>query len=181
MIVSPPSWRMPTSKETRVRVDGFSKIIASTLPSSGRSLAPALRRVLRARASSSIARSSAEESADRSVKWRSSMAITSGCADGGRKRLRRGADGIERDPQLLVGHIQRRQNTQHVLARRHGQQIVGAQCRVHRRVRHPALEAEQKPDPAHFLEHRRELVDHAGEALLESKRLAVDLVEESFL
>ena len=35
MIVSPPSWRMPTSKETRVRVEGLSKIIASTLPSSG--------------------------------------------------------------------------------------------------------------------------------------------------
>ena len=38
MIVSPPSSRMPTSKETRVRVDGLSKIIASVLPSSGRSL-----------------------------------------------------------------------------------------------------------------------------------------------
>jgi hypothetical protein len=36
MIVSPPSWRMPTSKETRVRVEGFSKIIASVLPASGR-------------------------------------------------------------------------------------------------------------------------------------------------
>src|SRR6202035_3430726 len=35
MIDSPPSWRMPTSNETRVRVEGFSKIIASVLPSSG--------------------------------------------------------------------------------------------------------------------------------------------------
>ena len=29
-IVWPPSWRMATSNDTRVRVDGFSKIIAST-------------------------------------------------------------------------------------------------------------------------------------------------------
>ena len=37
MIASPPSWRMATSKETRVRVDGLSKIIASVWPASGRS------------------------------------------------------------------------------------------------------------------------------------------------
>ena len=49
----------PTSKETRVRVDGFSKIIASILPSSGRlvrGLRP-LRAALHARAASRIARS----------------------------------------------------------------------------------------------------------------------------
>ena len=33
---SPPSWRIATSKLTRVRVLGFSKIIASVLPASGR-------------------------------------------------------------------------------------------------------------------------------------------------
>ena len=32
---SPPSWRMPTSNETRVRVDGFSKISARVRPASG--------------------------------------------------------------------------------------------------------------------------------------------------
>ena len=32
MTTSPPSWRMPTSNETRVRVDGFSKIIANVWP-----------------------------------------------------------------------------------------------------------------------------------------------------
>ena len=35
MMDSPPSWRMPTSNDTRVRVEGRSKIIASVLPSSG--------------------------------------------------------------------------------------------------------------------------------------------------
>ena len=34
-IACPPSWYMPASKETRVRVDDFSKIIASSLPASG--------------------------------------------------------------------------------------------------------------------------------------------------
>ena len=35
---SPPNWRMPTSKETRVRVDGFSKIMARVFPASGLSM-----------------------------------------------------------------------------------------------------------------------------------------------
>ncbi|MGY4346821.1 hypothetical protein ACVWXM_003288 [Bradyrhizobium sp. GM7.3] len=35
MMGSPPSWRMATSKDTRVRVEGRSKIIARVLPSSG--------------------------------------------------------------------------------------------------------------------------------------------------
>jgi hypothetical protein len=41
-IVPPPSWRIATSNETRVRVDGFSKIIARVLPASGRSRRPFL-------------------------------------------------------------------------------------------------------------------------------------------
>ena len=36
----PPSCEIPTSKLTRVRVDGFVKIIASVRPSSGRSATP---------------------------------------------------------------------------------------------------------------------------------------------
>ena len=68
MIVSPPSWRMATSKETRVRVDGLSKIIASTLPSNGRLRSPALSRDLRSAASSSIDLRSADETVDRSMK-----------------------------------------------------------------------------------------------------------------
>jgi hypothetical protein len=35
MIVWPPSSRMPTSNDTRVRVEGFSKIMASVLPPNG--------------------------------------------------------------------------------------------------------------------------------------------------
>jgi hypothetical protein len=37
MMVSPPSSRMATSKETRVRVEGLSNTMASCFPASGRS------------------------------------------------------------------------------------------------------------------------------------------------
>ena len=40
-IGSPPIWRMATSKDTRVRVDGLSKIIARGRPASGLSRAGA--------------------------------------------------------------------------------------------------------------------------------------------
>src|SRR6478736_1891266 len=40
MIVWTPSSRMPTSNDTRVRVEGFSKIMASVLPASGWSCPP---------------------------------------------------------------------------------------------------------------------------------------------
>jgi hypothetical protein len=40
-IASPPSWRAATSNETRVRVEGFSKIIASVRPASGLAGRPA--------------------------------------------------------------------------------------------------------------------------------------------
>ena len=43
MIVWPPSSRMPTSNDTRVRVEGFSKIMASVLPPNGLSCPPLAR------------------------------------------------------------------------------------------------------------------------------------------
>src|SRR5262245_33892094 len=59
---------MPTSKETRVRDDGFSEIITGILPASGLSPLPALRLVLRVFASSMISRRSSAETAERSRK-----------------------------------------------------------------------------------------------------------------
>ncbi len=41
---------MATSKETRVRVDGLSKIIASVLPASGDAMSPRARSAFMARA-----------------------------------------------------------------------------------------------------------------------------------
>ncbi len=61
-MASPPSWRMATSKETRVRVEGRSKIIASVLPASGRSLRGGF--VFMTRAVSMILRRSADRDFD---------------------------------------------------------------------------------------------------------------------
>ena len=63
MIVSPPSSRIATSNETRVRVDGRSKTIASVLPASGRveGVSPLIRLPFIALAASRIARSSSLE------------------------------------------------------------------------------------------------------------------------
>jgi hypothetical protein len=67
-MVEPPSWRMPTSNDTRVRVEGLSKIIASTFPASGCSMTPAFRRVFRSIASSSMPRNASALTVERSVK-----------------------------------------------------------------------------------------------------------------
>lgn len=60
----PPSWVMPTSKETRVRSEGFWKIIARVLPASRGWGVPALTSRLSRPASS---RTSSVRDADRSL------------------------------------------------------------------------------------------------------------------
>ncbi len=75
MIPEPPNWRIAASNEKRVRVEFFWKIIASTRPSAGASASTLpcpqpLRAVLRALASSSIRRSVAPSSFQRSMKCR---------------------------------------------------------------------------------------------------------------
>src|SRR5690606_41745217 len=76
MIVSPPSWRIATSKDTRVRVDAFSKIMARTLPSYGLGTAsPAFNFAFRTFASSRMPRRSAADNVERSRKWRGVVMI----------------------------------------------------------------------------------------------------------
>src|ERR671928_34522 len=93
-MVSPPSWRMATSKETRVRVDG------------------------------------------------------------------------------------RRRETEHVLARRDGQELAPTQRLDDVADRQPATETEQEPVAAQFRDHVRVTIEQAGELLLQEQRLALDLVQE---
>ncbi len=75
MITEPPSWRMAASNEKRVRVEFFSKIMASVRPVAGASASarpfvhPA-RAFLRAWASSTIARRSSAVRSQMSRKWR---------------------------------------------------------------------------------------------------------------
>ena len=70
-ITSPPSWRMPTSNETRVRVDGFSKISARVLPANGREVTPPAR--LKPEAMSSMRRNVAGSKSRRSRKCRDAV------------------------------------------------------------------------------------------------------------
>ena len=50
----PPSWTIPTSKVTRVRSEGFSKISATVRPASGVPRRPTFHRCLRSAASANI-------------------------------------------------------------------------------------------------------------------------------
>ena len=70
----PPSWRIAMSNDTRVRVEFFSKIIASVWPASGASLSAVpfgkpLRAALRDLALSRIDLSSLAGIGQRSRKW----------------------------------------------------------------------------------------------------------------
>src|SRR5690606_38748804 len=119
-----PSWRMPTSKLTRVRVDWRSKIIASTLSSSSRGRSPALRRVFSSTAWCSMPRRVTASKSSRLRKCRG-LVITLLRSDrrggGGRRfafdgREQRG-DLVHRLVDLGLGDDERGQQAQHVLAR----------------------------------------------------------------
>src|SRR6185312_2723706 len=172
MMVSPPSWRMPTSKETRVRVDGLSNTIASTLPSSGLDRSPALRRFLRAAASSSIWRRSLSESAERPVKWRGLIkksGLFGGDGGGLGEAAGTGTDTGERIVDFGVGDGQRRQQANDVVARRHGQQMLVAQRHVHILVRQRTFQAEHEPGTPDAFDDGRELIGDRRQPLLHQK------------
>src|SRR5882672_6858155 len=110
-MVSPPSWRTATSNETRVRVEGLSKIIASTRPASGLLAEDLAARALRprffmARLVSIIPRSSRGGMLDRR---------------GGPVDARHGV----RDLRLLDD--ERRQQPHDVVAGRYREELFGAQ------------------------------------------------------
>ena len=84
---------MPTSNDTRVRVDGFSKIIASVLPSSGLAgLSCAFSFAFMAMLAASMLRSSLVGSSLRSRKWRSALLIAPPPASTARPTVRRRRD-----------------------------------------------------------------------------------------
>ncbi|CDX33909.1 hypothetical protein MPLA_1690011 [Mesorhizobium sp. ORS 3359] len=184
MIVSPPSWRMPTSKDTRVRVDGLSKIIASTLPSSGFERSPALSLVFRAIASSSMMRRSPAETADRSVKWRTLIGRFQNLFRGfGRYRvgqaLGAAADALQRLADLLVGDGERRQEADDVVAGRHGKQVLVAQRHVHLGIGHGAFQAEHQAGPPDAFYDLGKFVRDCRKALLQQQRLALHVLQEA--
>src|SRR5262249_19730569 len=115
MMVWPPSSRMPTSNDTRVRVEGFSKIMARVLPANGLSWPPLARCFFIAFPRSRIWRSAFGSSWSRSRKC-SAPAMAS---LGGLCRFERRC-GLAEDVDALVERClfgyQRREDADHVLA-----------------------------------------------------------------
>src|SRR3954469_3174154 len=75
----PPSWKAPTSNETRVRVEILAKIIASVLPAGGFSReSPRFMRAAR----SKTARSSGLEKSGIARKWRGAVIGRGDCSKG---------------------------------------------------------------------------------------------------
>src|SRR5262245_22124734 len=127
--VCPPSWRMATSNETRVRVEGFSKISISTAPamplgvSSGGTVLPAF---FMARPISTMRRSVAASIRSRSRKCRGAMAHpprapVSGRLGKARKRSIESPDGLAK---LGFRDVERGQQAHHVVAGTHGQELL---------------------------------------------------------
>ena len=186
VIDSPPSWRMPTSNDTRVRVDGLSKIMAMVLPASG--FAAARAPPFMARLVSMIPRSSAGGTSIRSRKWRMPFAAHPAapclrapcCARSTATQARSSrADGLGH---LGLGDDQRRHQPHDVVA---GQRPKAASRRGRRR---PA----RRSEPRHFSPISRPSprtsaitggmpVLDLGEPLPEQQRHPADVVEEARL
>src|SRR5476651_1614760 len=121
MIVWPPSSRMPTSNDTRVRVEGFSKIMASVLPASGLSWPPFARAFFIALPLSRIWRSVLGSTWSRSRKcFGVAMALLGGL--GGFERHGGLAEKVDAFVEGGFVGDQRREDADHVLARGRHQQ-----------------------------------------------------------
>src|SRR4029077_8359366 len=150
MIVWPPSSRMPTSNDTRVRVDGFSKIMASVLPPNGLSCPPLERAFFIALPRSRIWRSVLGSTWSRSRKCLGSAMTLLGGLIGTLSRGLERLSGLAQDVDALVERRlvgdQRREDANHVLAGRRHQQPERLQAVDHvaRRHRGSALDALQE-------------------------------------
>src|SRR5579872_2714076 len=138
MIVSPPSWRIATSNDTRVRVDGFSKIIASVLPASGLSRGPAL-----------WAKPGPSPAGRRPG---SALAPALSCR---RPLLRHLVHDAERRLDLGLADDQRRQDAQHIVAGGQQQKAFGARFGDEVAGWDHAFDAEQMARAAHLRQQLR--------------------------
>src|SRR6266540_1192661 len=177
---------MATSKETRVLVEGFSKIMARTAPS--RSFRPFGTRPLRliSRAQSMMARNVLASKASISRKCLVDMAVSrsnaSGVSEGA--ALQRDASGIEigaSKVDLGLAHDERRQEADDIVAGLHGQHLLCAQRLEQLLVRHLAFQPEHQTLAAHLLDDVAVLVFQRGKPLLEPEPHASDVIEEAVL
>src|SRR5215470_39188 len=186
-IVSPPSCRIAMSKETRVRVEGLSKIIASILPASGGSPAVRPRRdcFFIVRLASTMPRNS-----------RAGMSISSRkcgcCCSLGRPlhlpmlprlfEVRRCAiDPLNGFDDVRVGGNKWRKQAYDVVAGGGRQQSLGPQ-RVNKfSVWHLHTQSHQQSLAAQLADCRGMPIFDLGKTLLEQQRFASHFLEESGL
>src|ERR1041385_5554101 len=136
---------MPSSKETRVRVEGFSKIMASALPASGFASPCGGFFALKAAPISRMSRSCARGRTSRSRKWRGTEL----------RRLPGGSsflEDVEGFVDMAVVDDEWRQQAHHIVACAGGEHAVLAQFGDHLGIRHPAFEADQKPFAPHLFD-----------------------------
>src|SRR6201987_3029434 len=145
MMVWPPSSRMPTSNDTRVRVEGFSKIMARVLPANGCSWPPLARCFFIALPRSRIWRRVFGSTWSRSRKCLgTAMASLGGL--GRFERHRRLAEDVDALVERRLVGDQRREDADQVLARRRHQEPERLQAIPHVAGRHRgrALQALQE-------------------------------------
>src|SRR5215510_6424982 len=181
-MASPPSWRMAMSKETRVRVDGLSKIMASVRPSSG--FGPSWRRAFMARLASIIPRSSCGGMSIRSRKWRRPLALIRlppllwsflGLGNAGAGPL----DAPDRLGHFVLAHDQRRQQPYHVVTGRDGDHLLRPQLVDEIGARHYGAQADEEPFATQFSDDRGIAILDLGEPLLEDKGNTAHALEEA--
>src|SRR3990170_3896013 len=158
---------MATSKETRVRVEGFSKIMASTAPRC--SLRFFGTRPLRfiAAALSMMARSALRSSASISMKCLRDMDVSTAGQSGVSQRaaFQGDASGIEfaaGQVDLRLAHDERRQEAHDIVAGLHRQHLLGAQRLEELLVRHLAFQPKHQSLPAHLLDDLAMLILERG-------------------
>src|SRR5580700_6034805 len=194
-MVSPPSWRIATSKETRVRVEGLSKIIASILPARPpphpsrpdalrEEVGGARRSFFMARLTSMMTRNASGAMSIKSRKWRGEAVTAS--HHGGLLVVRGSFDPLCRavDPGGGLGDLallddQRRQQAHHIVARRDREQVLGAQRIDEFAVRTRRDEAEQQALAAHLRDDARMAVHDLGETLAEQDGALAHAFEKS--
>ena len=173
MMASPPSWRMATSNDTRVRVEGRSKIIASVLPASGRSASgPGFRRPSwRARPRRSCASPRPACRSDRESGGRAHWAASS-AAPWRATRLSRAQARSSRVIASAISALaddQRRQQPHDIVAGRDGDHFLGAQRIDQFAGRNHGAKTDQQSFAAHFGDQRRIAVLDLGEPLLQQQ------------
>src|SRR5262249_14333432 len=173
---------MPSSNDTRVRVDGFSKMRASALPASGFSLPPGTVPRLYATPTSRMRRRTVGSMRSRSRKWRISAAarpISSRPVGGFGPPAADLVENRQRAIDMALVDDERRQDANDVCAPADGEQPGCTQPVHHLGVRRHALDPEHQPGPADIDQHARMPLHQRLETGAQYAAYALDIGQET--